>query len=370
MKIWQLLGILSALPACSAQNTQPGISPSAPDAAEWRKPSLDPAYASKAVKLSLHCVETPEPHYLQRVGFSPRTIRQWHPAFFGCSDWHSAVHGHWAMLRAVDQVPSLPEQREIVNVLSRHLNAVSLQKEISFQEANPAYERPYGWAWALRLAEEVHASRLPEAKRWAKAIGPFEESMVRLITTYMKELKEPNRKGLHYNTAYALVHAWDYAVSRDRSALKQEIEAFARAAYLTDRNCNLAGEPGPHDFISPCFVEADLMRRVLSREEFSAWLDGFLPSVSAEHLRPVMPPDLNDYHQVHLVGLMYQKAGAMLGVAERLAPGDPRRATLIQAARAQERTAWDAMFRSNYAGTHWLASFAIYYYTAIGLGGN
>jgi len=356
------LGIFGLLAACSSQPAtiaQPELA--------WERPHLDPAYASQAVKLSLHCVDTEEPHYNEGQGTKDGIIRKHHPAFFGCYDWHSAVHGHWAMLRAMNQVPGLEESEKIKAVLGRHLKASALQAELAYQNAHPGFERPYGWAWALRLSEEIHRSSFPEAKSWAKAIAPFESRMEALMLGYLREGEAPNRKGQHYNTAYALVHAWDYAIARNRTELKAEIERFARGAYLSDAACVLANEPGAHDFISPCFVEADLMRRVLGRAEFSSWFDRFLPRISPEHLKPVIPGNLKDPYQVHLVGLMYQKAGAILGVAELLPEGDPRRATLIRASREQSETAWKCMFESDYGGPHWLASFAIHYYTAIGL---
>ncbi len=356
------LGILVFLAACSA-------APLAGNSGEpqWEKPTLDPVYASRAVQLSLHCVDTEEPHHNEGQGKEPGAIRRRHPAFFGCYDWHSAVHGHWAMLRAMNEVPGLPETARIKAVLSRHLTAKNIRAELAFQKKDPGFEKPYGWGWALRLAEEVHRSSFPEAKVWADALAPLEAEMEKLLLLYMKEQGLPKRMGLHGNTAYALVHAWDYSVARQRKELQAEIEQFAREKYLVDRNCVLANEPGPHDFISPCFVEADLMRRVLSRTEFSRWFDEFLPAIHPEDLLPKLPPDLKDPYQVHLVGLMYQKAGAMLGLARLLPEGDLRRAHLIRAAKLQAETAWKAMFESDYGGTHWLASFAFYFYTAVGL---
>lgn len=359
MNALRLLGFTWILLACSSQARV--------SSEVWKKPSLDSTYASRAVALSLHCVDTELPHHDEGYGTKPGSIRQRHPAFFGCYDWHSAVHGHWAMLRVLNHFPDLPEAVAIKEVLNRHLTAANIRAELAFQKADPTFEQPYGWAWALRLAEEIRGSKLPEAKTWAVAMAPLEAELVRLMRTYVRKATQPDRKGLHDNTAYALAHSWDYSVSMGRPELKAEIEAYARKTFLGDRECDLAGEPGPYDFISPCFVEADLMRRVLTREEFSAWFNRFLPNIPPERLKPVMPPDLNNPYQVHLVGLMYQKAGAMLGVAARLAERDIRRANLIRAAREHEETAWKAMFQSNYGGTHWLASFAIHYYTAVGL---
>jgi hypothetical protein len=324
-------------------------------------------FASRALQLSLHCVDQEEPHWDEGQGSAPHAVKARHPAFYGCFDWHSAAHGHWAMLRAADVVPDLPEKDEVVRTLSRHLTAANLRGELAFLEKNPGFEEPYGWGWMLRLGEELRRSTLPEARGWVKAVGPLERFLVRRMERYLAALREPNRVGMHDNTAFAMVHAWDYAREAGNEGFRKYLEKRARELYLPDHDCPLASEPGPTDFLSPCFEEADLMRRVLAPEEFRAWYSAFLPDVKPGQLEPVAPSDPTDYYQVHLVGLMYSKSSAMSGVAAQLEPGDPRRTVLLDSVQAQIDTAGRLMFGSGYGGTHWLASFAIYYYSGVGL---
>lgn len=356
MKYAYLWGILACLTACSSVPLRPARS------------ELNPDFASRAVQLSLHCVDQEDPHWDEGQGKAPHAVKARHPAFFGCFDWHSAVHGHWAMLRVADALPSLPERSEIVKALGIHLSERNIRAELAHLEKNPGFEEPYGWGWFLRLVEELHLSKLPEAPKWKRACAPLEAKVTRLFLEYFRNTKTPNRVGTHNNTAFALRHVWDYARATGQEHLRKEVERAALRLYAADQNCPLASEPGPYDFISPCFVEADLLRRVLGPEEFRAWFAKFLPEIKPAQLRPVPPSNLQDYHQVHLVGLMYEKASEMEGVSESLAKSDSRRELLLEAAAGQTEMARKLMFDSGYGGTHWLASFAVYHDTGAGLG--
>jgi hypothetical protein len=350
-------GVAAVLAACTH------LAHRAPSTVE--APRLERDFASKAVQLSLHCVDTETPHADERNGTArPKDA---HPAFYGCFDWHSAVHGHWAMLRAVDVVEGLPERDAIVATLGRHLTKENLAKELVFFRKNEGFEQPYGWGWLLRLGTELRASRLPQAKSWLRNLEPLEARLEAAMGTYLHDLKQPDREGVHGNTAFAMIHAWDYARALGKEEFRAYVERRARDLYGKDVDCALAAEPGPYDFISPCFVEADLMRRVLGPEEFRSWFAKFLPSPAVFQLKPVPPQDLTNPYQVHLVGRMYEMASAMMGVARALDATDPRRQLLLDGVKAQIDTAGPLMFQSNYGGTHWLASFAIYYYSGTGL---
>ena len=281
--------------------------------------------------LSLHCIDTESPHWDEGQGKAAHAEKLRHPAFYGCFDWHSAVHGHWAMLRAADQVRELPERDAIISALSQHLSTENIAGELASISKIERFETPYGFGWGLRLGEELALSRIPEAAAWREAYAPFEAKLAEELRGYLLKLKEPNRVGMHDNTAFATIHAWDYATTTRRGEFRSFLEERARKLYLADHDCTLANEPGPTDFISPCFVEADLMRRVLSKGEFTDWYGRFLPNVEASQLRPVPPTNPQDYYQVHLVGLMYEKSSAMAGVAEQFLPGDPRRRMLFRA---------------------------------------
>jgi hypothetical protein len=354
--VWFFLPALAT--ACAST---PDRNPSA-----LERPEIDTAFASRAAGLSLHCVDSEAPHWDEGQGKIRHAEKLRHPAFYGCFDWHSAVHGHWAMLRVADQVRNLPEKEAIIKTLSRHLTPVNIAGELAAIPKIEGFETPYGFGWGLRLGEELFLSKLPEAAAWREAYAPLEAKLVEELRSYLVNLETPDRVGMHDNTAFAMIHAWDFANTTGQNELRVFLEQRARKLYFADHDCPLVNEPGATDFISPCFVEADLMRRVLARSEFGDWYDHFLPSVSAEQLKPKLPKNPKDYFEIHLVGLMYEKASAMSGVAEQLSPGDPRRRLLFRAVEAQVKAAGKIMFESGYGGTHWLASFAIYYYSGVG----
>ena len=347
-------------------------------AAEAPAPAAAPAeltkeYAAKVIELSIHCAEAESPHYYEGPGGEGKgKARERHPAFFGCFDWHSAVHGHWAMMRVVNKFPELPEAKAALRILNDHLTKEKLDKELAYFKADKGglFERPYGWAWFLRLAEEASRSKHPDAAKWRLALQPLEDYLVQASIDYMAKLNRPVRYGFHGNTAFALTHLWDYAEAKTKAPLRAAVLERAKLLYGKDRHCPLDYEPSAGDFISPCFTEADLMRRVLGEKEFKRWLNGFLPPLKVAQLAPVIPEDKKDYILGHMIGLMYEKAAAMRGVMESLPAKDQRRGKLEKAVRDQADTAWGLMFDSGYGGTHWIASFALFYYDRVGLATN
>jgi hypothetical protein len=324
---------------------------------------FDAAYASKAVKLSLECVDQEHPNHYDRF-YSSKKPREIHPAFFGCYDWHSAVHGHWAMLRVLHRFPAIAEAAAIKSALNKHLTADLLRGELAHFEKEPGFERPYGYGWFLRLVEEIESSPLPEAKKWRENVRPLEKLLVDRTMIFLSKLVRPMREGMHANTAYALAHIWDYAKRVKNQELQEAIRVRAKLLYGKDVNCPLSYEPSAADFISPCFVEAELMGRVLSRAEFRAWFKKFMPKLSERDLEPVIPLDVKDYQLGHLVGLLFQKAASLQAVNAFLGGKEKR---LLQSAEKHAEAAWRLMFESGYGGTHWLASFAIYYYSSVSL---
>lgn len=351
-----LVCLLVILSGCASVSPQKGPEPAS---------VMPENYASKAVALSLECVDQEVPHSYDRGAYPKAKIL--HPSFYGCYDWHSAVHGHWAMLRLLDQNPALPERAAIVKKLNRHLSPKNIRGELKYLQKNPLFEWPYGDAWLLRLSQEVAQSSLPEAKAWRKALQPLTDLMVQRFIELLPGEKEAVREGMHDNTAFALTHAWDYAQAAGDKALTELILAKATELFGNDRNCAIESEPGAHDFISPCLVEADLMRRLMPAQEFRAWFQRFLPRIPDSFLQPTIPNNPKDYQESHLIGLLYQKASSMRAVAARLGENDPKRTQLKKAIDRHVQAAWKLMFDSGYGGTHWIASFAIFYYTDAGL---
>jgi len=336
---------------------------------------LSPERASALVRLSLECVDKEYPNKLAVVLSGQKDVRPpraLFPAFYGCFDWHSAVHGHWAMARILSTHPDLPEAPRLRKALAAHLTRENMAGEVATFKEQPLLERPYGWAWLLRLAAELRGmTDVKEASTWADALRPLEELLATRTRDYLKRLSVPVRAGTHSSTAFALAHVLDYARAAGDEALARDVEAAARRFYLKDRDCPVAYEPSGEDFVSPCLAEADLMRRVLKPAELRKWLDHFLPPLDTAQARPLLTPpkvlDTKDPKIGHLIGLDFHRAWCMRGLAAALGPGDPRSATLEAAAREHAEHGLKLMKDSGYGGAHWLASFAIYLLTEVGI---
>ena len=333
------------------------------------------AQASLLVALSLKCVGREYPNKPSDVQSGDNDVvppRRLHPAFFGCFDWHSAVHGHWALVRVLKRFPKLPEAGRIRAALSASLTPERIRGEVAYFASGDRrlFERPYGWGWLLRLAAELRAFDDPDAKRWAAALGPLERRMAELILAYLPRLSLPVRAGTHNSTAFALAHVRDYARIAGNPSLVQAVDAAARRFYLGDRRCPTDYEPSGEDFVSPCLAEADLMRRVLPPAEFGPWLDGFLPPLSSRRFRSLLkPPEVRDPKDAklgHLIGLMFHRAWTLHGIAGALPRGDARRMTLGQLSVIHEYEGLRLIFTSGYGGAHWLASFALFSLTDAG----
>jgi hypothetical protein len=326
-----------------------------------------PDFSSQAVALSLDCVDQELPHAQEGQGNREHAAKKLHPAFFGCYDWHSAVHGHWAMLRLLDRYPELKERQAIIAKLNGHLTAKNIRRELNYLRKNPRFEFPYGDGWLLRLAEEVSRSKLPEARVWKLALEPIAKFVDERFQEYLPAQATPLRMGTHDSTAFALTHVWDYSQTAHNQALQDLVRVRAGKYFGADKDCGIASEPGSYDFISPCLVEADLMRRLLEPTAFEAWFSAFLPTIPESFLKPTIPKDPTNYSESHLIGLLFQKSSSMRAIAIRLPESDPRREQLLSAIPAHIEAGQKLIFESGYGGTHWIASFAIFYYTEAAL---
>ncbi len=303
-----------------------------------------------------------------------RSPRDMHPAFYGSFDWHSSVHGHWMLVRLLKLYPGSSIEAEARAKLAAHLTADKMAAETAYFEPkhNRSFERTYGWAWLLRLALELREWDDPQGREWAANLAPLEQRIVELSKEYLPKLSWPIRVGEHPNTAWALSEFLDYARATGDRELMRVAASRARDYYLEDRDYPVMYEPSGHDFFSPGLLEADLMRRVLPPDDYSIWLDGFLPGLTEGGLgnlgAPVAVSDPTDGKLVHLAGLNLVRAWTLRGVASALAEADPRRATLLAAAEAHASAGLDYVFSGHYEGEHWLASFAIYLLTDAGLG--
>lgn len=345
-----------------------------PAATGLRAAPLDAQAAERFARLALACIDREFPNKPEHVldsAADAKPPREFHPAFFGCYDWHSSVHGHWMLVRLLKTFPDLPSQKEIRARLSPHFTAEAMAAEARYLDikSNRSFERTYGWAWTLRLMSELQTWDDPDAKAWRANIEPLAKSLVGRLKDFLPKLTSPIRTGVHPNTAFALGEALDYAKAAGDRDLGDAVAKRARDYYAKDRACPLAYEPSGEDFFSPCLEEADLMRRVLPAVEFSSWLRGFLPSLVAGRpfpLSPAVVSDPTDPRLVHLDGLNLTRAWTLKAVARALPASDGRRKVLETSAAKHAEAGLARVSSGSYEGEHWLASFAVYLLTDAG----
>lgn len=319
--------------------------------------------ASHLSALPLACMQTPYPNKLgQTLGSSsdmgePQIL---HPAFYGCFDWHSAVHGHWSLIKLLKIFPELEESREIREKLEENLSAVNILEEVSYfnRTDESSYERTYGWAWLLKLAEELHTWDDPLGRELEQNLQPLTDLIVERYKTFLPKLIYPIRVGEHSNTAFGLSFAWDYAATLKESSLQSLIESRAREFYQNDIDCPMEWEPSGFDFLSPCLEEIDLMRRVLDKDEFLIWMDQFAPQLQQKQyaLEVGRVSDRSDGKLVHLDGLNFSRAWVLYGLAHQY----PVYNHLIQIADTHVDQSLPNLVGDSYEGGHWLGSFALY----------
>ncbi len=294
---------------------------------------------------------------------SPRAV---HPAFYGCYDWHSSVHGHWLLVRLLRLFPDLPERKEVRAALAEDLTAKNLRAEADYFKRPHArtFERTYGWAWLLKLAEELHGWDDPEGKEWAHDLRPLADTVVEQYLAFLPKQTYPVRSGVHPNTAFGLSFALDYARAVGHKGLRELVEERSRTYFGKDADVPAAWEPDGTDFFSPSLMEADLMRRVLPADEFRAWLRRFLPGLARGEPKTLFEPaqvsDRTDPQLVHLDGLNLSRAWCLRSLAAALPKDDPARKVLAESAARHAEAGLRHVVSGDYAGEHWLASFAAY----------
>lgn len=324
--------------------------------------TLDLKQAERIVGLPLGCIDTEYPNLLHQVLGGNDDLRppsSLHPAFYGCFDWHSAVHGHWSLVRLLRTFPELKEREEIIAGLKNHLSKENIAGELAYFDdpLSQGFERMYGWAWLLKLSEELHRWDAPEARELETNLEPLTKFIVSEVIDFLPDLQYPIRVGTHTNTAFALGMVYDYAVATKNEKLKTIVSTTAKNYYQNDKNCPLTWEPSGYDFLSPCLEEANLMRKILSKKEFEVWLNEFLPDLMNPNfkLKPGIVTNREDGHLVHLDGLNYSRAWCLFGIAETL----PHLDHLVPIANDHLKHSLPDLTDGNYEGGHWLASFAL-----------
>jgi hypothetical protein len=331
--------------------------------------TLTASSASHFAQLVLKSVQREYPNYLQHALDGPddaRTPRELHPAFYGCFDWHSCVHGHWMLAHLVRRFPDLTEAPEIRSALNTNLTVDNLLAETAYltHPGRQSFERPYGWAWLLKLDMELLAWEDADARRWHQNLQPLSRTIVAKHMAFLPKQNYPIRAGVHSNTAFGLVFALDYARAVGNTDLERLIVERSRTYFEADADYPTRFEPSGDDFLSPALIEADLMRRVLPLEEFRNWFARFLPDLSSGAelalLKPAEVLDRTDPKLVHLDGLNLSRAWCLRTIAQHLSTSDPAKESLEQSAREHAAAALPHIASGDYMGEHWLATFAVY----------
>ena len=327
------------------------------------KAQLSLEQASQLAALPLACMQTPYPNKLGQTLGSKEDLGEpqvLHPAFYGCFDWHSAVHGHWSLVRLLKIFPELQEAEIIRQKLRENLSTENILSEVAYFERSQenSYERTYGWAWLLKLAEELHTWNDPLGRELESNLQPLTELIVERFIDFLPKLLYPIRVGEHTNTAFGMCFAWDYAHSLGAETLKILIEQRAREFYADDMACPLVWEPSGFDFLSPCLEEIDLMRRIFSEEEFHEWMSLFAPQLLQNNyvLEVARVSDRSDGKLVHLDGLNFSRAWVLYGLAKQY----PVYRHLLPLADAHVEYSLPNLVGDSYEGGHWLGTFALY----------
>ncbi|MFO8173215.1 MAG: DUF2891 domain-containing protein [Longimicrobiales bacterium] len=368
-----LILVALAVPGCQADPPTGDIAPGKAGDTPATVPTLDEASASVFAGLALKGITREYPNKLDHVMNGPEEVRspsELHPVFFGSYDWHSCVHGHWMLVRLLKLFPGLPEAGEIRETLNGLLTEEGIAAEVAYMEGpnRASFERTYGWAWLLKLAQELHGWDDADGRRWARNVQPLADVMVGRYMDFLPRQDYPIRRGVHPNTAFGIAFALDYARGAGEEALEELLLERALTYFGEDRDYPARWEPDGDDFFSRPLVEADLMRRILDTEAFAAWLSAFLPGLAkggpSSLLTPAEVSDRGDPKIVHLDGLNLSRAWCMRLIAEALPAGDPRRPVLLESAARHAEATLPHIANGNYEGEHWLGTFAVYLLTA------
>jgi hypothetical protein len=332
--------------------------------------------ATRFANLALACVHKEYPNKIAHVLNSDADVappRELTPAFYGCFDWHSSVHGHWLLARLARKYPEAPFAGPARTALGQSLTPEHIRAEVAYLNGTgrASFERPYGLAWLMQLGLELREWNDPLAKQLSANLQPLEAAAKERLATWLPKLTNPIRIGEHNQTAFSFGMLLDAARGEGDKKFENLLVGKIRDFYLKDRNCPMEYEPSGEDFLSPCLAEADVVRRVLPSREFQSWLTLFLPRIpkngSSAWLEPAIVTDPSDPKLAHLDGLNLSRAWMLEGIASGLPENDPRLPSIRAAAMAHRAKGLAAVTGEHYEGGHWLGSFAVYLVTRRGI---
>jgi len=328
--------------------------------------SLTPTLATKFARVALAHAAREYPNKLDHVlnkRADLKSPRELHPVFFGSFDWHSCVHGYWLLATLLRLFPEIPEAGKIERLFDAQLTAAKVRTELRYlgQPLRATFERPYGWAWLLMLSAELNRHGSKKGNRWSDALAPLADAFTRRFLDFLPKATYVTRVGTHFNSAFAVALAFEYAEVTSNNALRKTLIDKARAWYSKDSDCQ-AWEPGGDDFLSSALMEAECMRRVLKTSEFSSWLDRFLPRLAVREpatlFTPAIVSDRSDGKIAHLDGLNLSRAWCWRSIAATWPASDARRGIALETAEKHFAASLPHV-SGDYMGEHWLATFAL-----------
>ncbi len=333
-----------------------------------QKLELTTEMANQLASMPLKCINQEYPnktaHVINTEKDAVLTPKELHPSFYGCFDWHSAVHGHWMLVRLLRTVPDLENKDKIISILDESFSPEKIKEEASYftkYQVAQNFERTYGWAWILKLDEELARWNHPKAKIWHQNLKPLTDEILRLWKAYLPKQTYPNRTGVHPNTAFAMSFAIDWAREVGDKLFEKELSEKAKIFYLNNTKTPAYLEPDGSDFFSPSLEIAELMSRILPQKEFEKWLNLFYEKRSLLNIEQIpIISDVNDYQTVHLVGLSFSKAWAMKNIINALPEKNFIRKQFEISREKFIENSLLIIFQGNYGGDHCLASFAVY----------
>lgn len=315
-------------------------------------------------QLALEGVHREYPYHLSKLvmGSDPiESPRAMTPVFFGCFDWHSAVHGHWLLALMLRLRPDTECASRCHEALARSFNHDAIRTEADHLAQRPGFERPYGLAWLLYLIAELHQHDSEDACEWRRSLEVLESTARDHLLSWLPKLSWPIRSGTHAQTAFSMALVWDWAqIVKDPEA-SECIRSRAMSFYGKDRDYALHLEPSGEDFLSDSLGTASLMSRLLDTQAFTEWLDRVLPHLARNRdLEPVTSPDPSDGRLAHLDGLNLSRAWMLMDISNGIGPEDVRYERLRESAKAHARQGLSSVSSEHYAGSHWLGTFAAY----------
>lgn len=331
-------------------------------------PTLTDEIAFQLSEKPVHCINQEYPnktaHVINNEIDVKLTPKELHPSFYGCFDWHSSVHGHWMLIKLLKDKPFLKNKEEIIKILDGSFQAEKIKTEAEYfhkYQVAKGFERTYGWAWLLQLDAELASWENPQAKIWHQNLKPLTDEIVKLWKEYLPKQTYPNRTGVHPNTAFALSFAIDWARTVGEKDFENQLIEKAKYFYLKDEKTPAYLEPDGSDFFSPSLEIADLMTRILPQDEYVKWFNKFYEKRSVENISQIpVISDINDYQTVHLVGLSFTRSWCMKNIAQVLPKNHRHKKHFEETSAKFLENALPLVFKGNYGGDHWLASFAVY----------